>query len=103
MKHSIPHDLDHELARRATRRAMEEYRTRFAQYQPSGTWVSEDRMDVSFVAGGRQMKGTLDVLADRIDIEMDVPLLFRPFQKTAMKVIGDEIQSWINRARAGEL
>lgn len=103
MKHSIPHSLSHALARKATQTALDTYRQRFTEYQPSGEWVTPDRAQVRFVVMGKTLAGVVDVLPDRIDLELDVPLLFRPFRSAAMQVIEDEIRTWIERAKRGEL
>lgn len=103
MKHSIPHDLSHEQARDATRHALESYRARFAEYKPTGAWLSPDRATVQFTVAGKTLSGTVDVLPKHIDLELDVPLIFRPFRSVAIKVIEDEIREWIARARTGNL
>ena len=40
---------------------------------------------------------------DGIVMDLDVPFLFRPFQKRAMEVIEREVQVWIGKARSGEI
>lgn len=103
MKHSIPHSLSHELARKATQVALESYRKRFSEYQPTGEWLSPDRATVRFVVMGKTLAGTVDVLPKHIDLELDVPLVFRPFRSAAMNVIETEIKAWIAKAQKGEL
>ena len=103
MKHRISHDLGLDLARKATARALESYREQFPEAQPEGRWVNADRAQVAFTIAGKRMKGQVDVARENIDIELDVPLLFRPFQSQAMAVIQDEIEAWLTKARNGEL
>lgn len=103
MKHSIPHDLSHEAARDATRHALESYRARFSEYKPAGSWLGPDRATVQFTVAGKTLNGTVDVLPRQIDLELDVPLVFRPFRSIAIKVIEDEIRAWIAKARSGTL
>lgn len=103
MKHSVPHDLKHDQAREATRHALESYRARFPEFKPQGQWVSPDRAEISFTAVGNTLKGVVEVLANRIDLELDVPLMMRPFQNKAMAVIEGEIRTWIEKAKAGRL
>lgn len=103
MKHRMSHDLGLELARLATARALESYQEQFPEVQPEGHWVSEDRVEVSFSAGGKRLAGHIDVTGQNIDIELDVPLLFRPFQSQAMALIEEEIEAWLTKARNGEL
>ena len=103
MQHSIPHGLEHSLARVATRKALESYQARFPEYRPTARWVGEDHADISFTVAGKTLKGALDVAASKIDLTLDVPMLFYPFRNAAMKVIQEEIEGWIAKARQGEL
>lgn len=103
MQHSIPHNLEHAVARRATRHALDTYKARFAEYNPQGRWKNDDEAVVSFEVAGKRLEGAVAVRARSIDLELDVPLVFRPFRSLAMKVIEDEIQVWIDKARRGEI
>ncbi|TNE84441.1 MAG: hypothetical protein EP330_29960 [Deltaproteobacteria bacterium] len=103
LKHSIPHDLGLEMGRKVTVKALESYRASFTEYNPQGRWVTEDRAEVSFSVAGKTLKGAVDVRSTAVDLELDVPFLFRPFKAVAIKVIEDEIRDWINRAKRGEL
>jgi len=102
-KHRILHDLDHDLARRVARRALETYRDQFPELKPGGEWLDADRARLWFTAPGAKIEGRVRVLADAIELELDVPFLFRPFRKQAVKVIESEVQEWISRAKSGEL
>ena len=102
MRHSIPHDLPRETARRATRAALESYQRDLAEYKPTGTWVSEDHAKVSFTVAGRTLNGSVAVQPRAVELELDVPLLLRPFKGMAMKVVQEEIERWLERARQGE-
>jgi hypothetical protein len=103
MKHVIQHGLDPQLARKATRKALESYQERFAQYDPKVHWASDDRADVSFAAKGVTLNGAIEVGADDIAIDLDVPFILKPFKKKATGVIDKEIRDWIGRAKRGEL
>lgn len=103
LKHRIKHDLGLELARKATLRALESYRDQFPEASPEGRWLNPDRAQVAFTVAGKRLKGQVDVAREFIDIELDVPLLFRPFQNQAMAVIEEEIEAWLAKARAGDL
>ena len=102
-KHRILHDLDHDLARRVARRALETYRDQFPDLEPGGEWLDSDRARLWFTAPGAKIEGRVHVLTDAIELELDVPFLFRPFRKQAVRVIEAEVQEWISRARSGEL
>jgi hypothetical protein len=101
--HVIQHGLGHELARRATRRALESYRQSLSEYAPKGEWITDDRALVEFTVVGRTLSGSVDVHPTEIVLVLDVPLVFRVFQGIALRVVEAEIEQWIARARAGEL
>lgn len=81
---------------------MDSYRADFSEYSPTARWVSEDRALVSFSAVGRTMEGAVTVTSSAVELQLDVPLLLRPFKGIALKVVEGEIQRWLDRARAGE-
>ncbi|MFZ9889016.1 MAG: polyhydroxyalkanoic acid system family protein [Myxococcota bacterium] len=103
MKHTVVHDLDPSLARKVTDRALEAYAERFSDYRPEVQWHAEDSAEVRFHAKGVTMKGNFRLKEGAIDVDMDVPLLFKVFQKKAIEVVEREIRAWIDRARKGEL
>ncbi len=103
MKHSVPHDLGAEKARKVAEAAITSYQAKFESYHPEATWVSERRAEIRFAVKGMTLTGTLEVTDRTIDMELEVPFFLRPFRGTAMAVIEKEINAWIGRARAGEL
>ena len=103
MKHSVPHDLDEPTARRVADKAWESYSTRFRQYDPKINWVNDKRAQISFKAKGIKLTGELELRPKAIDMDLDVPFLLRPFKKTAINVIDEEVRKWITKAKAGEI
>jgi hypothetical protein len=103
MKHRVPHDIGQDAARKATEAAWKSYSERFAKYSPTCSWVTENRADIGFTAKGIKLTGTIEVLSNGIDLDLDVPLLLRPFKGTAIGVIEEEIQKWIGKAKAGQV
>lgn len=103
VKHRIPHDLGLDLGRRVTARALESYRDQFPEYAPTGEWVTPSRAEVRFAVTGRTLRGAIEVFADAVELELEVPFLFRPFKAAAVKVIEGEIRRWIGEAKAGRL
>ena len=39
----------------------------------------------------------------RTELELDVPLLLRPFRAKAIEVLEQEVRAWIEKAKRGEL
>jgi hypothetical protein len=103
MKHRVPHDLGLDAARKATEAAWNAYSQRFAKYSPTCTWTTPQRAEIGFTAKGVKLGGTIEVLPDGIDLDLDVPLLLRPFKNTAISVIEQEINKWVQKSKNGEL
>ena len=103
MKHIVPHDLGRQKAKQATEAAFGKYQTQFAQYSPTVKWVKDDTAELSFSVKGFTLAGGVVVRESEIEMDLKVPLLLRPFQKTALGVIETEIKRWIDKAKAGKL
>jgi hypothetical protein len=103
MKHQIPHDLDEKLAKEAAVRAFEAYQKRFAEYDPKVDWVSDRDARIQFNVKGMKLQGTMGILPRAIELDLDVPFLLRPFKGTALGVIEREVQTWLDKAKRGEL
>lgn len=103
MKHSVPHDLPIETAKKAAAAALEAYSARFAEYNPTLSWVNEHLAEVAFKVKGVGLKGSFEIKPTSIDMDMDVPLLLRPFRQKAVDVVEGEIKQWLDKARAGQI
>ena len=103
MKHSVRHDLDLDTASRAVRVALDSYAERFSGYDPQVQWSGDHRANISVSAKGLTVKGTVEVKASNILIDLEVPFILRVFKKKAISIIEGEIQKWLRKARAGEL
>ena len=103
MKHVIKHTLTPELARKVTRKAFDAYAERFKEYNPEVDWKTEDRAEISFRAKGIRLQGTLELKPSAVELELEVPMLLRPFRGRAIGIIDEEIRGWIGKAEAGEL
>ncbi len=103
MKHVIEHDLDHADAKRAVEAAIEAYSERFSEFSPQATWTGDDKAEISFKAKGVSLKGILELTAQGIKMDLDVPFVFKFIQKKAIAVIEEEVQRWVKKAKAGDL
>ena len=52
MKHSVPHDLGQEKAKKAAEAALAQYAQKFAKYNPKTSWVSDSKANISFAIKG---------------------------------------------------
>lgn len=103
MKQTIDTNLDKARSKKAIDKAMDDYKARFAEYSPRFDWTTEDTGDYSFSAKGVKLAGTLHVLDNKVDVEMNVPFLFKIFQGRAMGVIRDQVVFWVEKAKTGEI
>ena len=103
MKHQIAHDLDSTLAKEAAVRAFEAYRQRFTNYNPTMKWDNDQKARIGFSVKGVKLEGSIDILPRAIEIDLDVPFLFRPFKGKAIEVIEKEVRNWLTKAKNGEL
>jgi len=103
MKHQIAHDLDSNLAKEAAVRAFEAYQKRFANYRPTMSWENDRKAHIGFSVKGMKLEGAIDILPRAIEIDLDVPFLFRPFKGKAIEVIEREVRNWLVKAKNGEL
>ncbi|MFO7563353.1 MAG: polyhydroxyalkanoic acid system family protein [Enhygromyxa sp.] len=103
MTHDIPHDLDLDLAKLAAHKAAEAYGERFAEYDYKATWVRDDRVELGFTVVGKRLEGSMTIKPDRLELELDVPFMMRPFRGKAIQIIEKEARTWLDKAKRGEL
>lgn len=103
MKHVVSHDLDEAKAKKVAESAFDSYKARFSEYNPSVTWASSKRADISFKVKGITLKGGVDIKPSSYELDLDVPFLLKPFKGKALSVIEDEIKKWIGKAKKGEI
>jgi hypothetical protein len=100
MKHSVPHDLGQERAKKVAESALSSYAAKYSNYSPKVTWTGPYRAEIGFKVKGMSLGGSLEVLDRSIDLDIDVPFLLRPFKSQALSVIEGEINDWIKKAKA---
>jgi hypothetical protein len=103
MRHAVEHGLSKELAKKATQKAFESYQKKLSDYDPQANWVEEDRADVTFSVKGYTLEGTIELSDDEIVMELDIPMLLKPFKSKAVSTVEEEIDKWVEKARKGEL
>ena len=103
MKHAVAHDLGEERARLVAQAAFNSYKEKFGNYDPKANWVDDRRCEISFNVKGIKLNGAMQVFSDKIEMDLDVPFMLRPFKGKALRVIEGEIQKWVAKAKAGEI
>jgi hypothetical protein len=103
MKHVIKHRLGQEAARKTVLAAWNEYQSRFSKYKPLLNWQSENRATVGFDAKGFSFRGNFAINPASIDVDLEVPLIMRPFKGIALAAVEREIERWVAKANAGQI
>lgn len=103
MKHTIDTGLNVPDSKRAIDKAMDAYKARFAEYNPRFDWKTETAGEFGFSAKGVALGGTIAVRDRKIDVDMEVPFLFRIFQGRAMDVIEEQVVFWVEKVKKGEV
>ncbi|WP_437295731.1 polyhydroxyalkanoic acid system family protein [Sorangium sp. So ce426] len=98
MKHTIEHDLSDSEAKLATERAIAQYRERYAEYEPFLVWRDAKRAELGFSVKGVKLKGSMELRPGAVDVDLDVPLLMRPFKGVAISAIDKEVRHFIAEA-----
>ena len=94
-------NLNHSLGKEEVRRRLEEHGHEIAGYFPAGmatvdtVWANEDRMDLTVHVAGQSVKGGIEVEADHVVIEFDLPaalgflrgMIERTVKKEAAKML----------------
>lgn len=101
MEHRIPHGLSLPLARVVTRKALESYQQRYPEYHPTGVWQTEDNATFSLHILGADVTGEVRVDASAVTLDLDVPLLLRPWQRGVARAVEEEIALWVQWGREG--
>ena len=103
MKHVMQHDLAPDVARKVAQLAFDSYRAKYANYNPTLTWVSDDKAQASFNAKGVTLKGAIELQPKSISFDLEVPFLLKMFKKQAVAVMDRELRHWLDKAKAGEI
>lgn len=102
MKHTILHDLDVPTAHRLVDRAFASYEVRYAAYEPVLRWRTDGRADLTLRVKGVPLSGTIVLEDHKLNVAVDVPFVFRPFQKRALEVIDREVRRWLEPSPPAE-
>lgn len=100
MKHVLQHQLDLATSKQIADRALGQYEQRLAQYHPQVRWLDDRRAEVQFQAKGFHVSGTLELRPGAVEIDVDVPFLFRPFRGMAIRILDEELKKLIAEHQA---
>ncbi len=103
MKQTIETGVDPATAKKVLEKAMEQYLERFKEYSPRFGWTGERDASFGFKAKGMSLGGTVKILETKMEVDMDVPFLLKPFQGRAMGILEEQVHKWVELAKKGEL
>jgi len=95
MRLSVAHTHSDTEIRSRVDRAAGEYATRYPHAIIKVTWKDAHHADVSFAVRGKTIDVAMTLAAGRIDVEADVPLLFRPFEGMIRARVETEAAKWL--------
>lgn len=104
MKYVVKHQLE-DLGRVKTviDKAYGAYATRLADYSPRINWRDDRNATVDFTVMKKKIEANFQITEEEVRIEGNIPFIFKPFQGRIEKVIGEEVDKWLAKARAGEI
>jgi hypothetical protein len=104
MKYVVNHGMsDLDQVRAVIGKAYEAYRKRLADYDPNIEWRDPNNAVVSFKVMRKTIDARFRVDDEQIRVEGDIPFIFRPFQGKIERVVGEEVEKWLAKAKAGEI
>ncbi len=105
MRHAIAHDLTVDQARRAVNKAFESYLVEMQEYHPKMVWLddAETQALVRLTIKGKTIDVKFVLASEEVKIEADLPLFWKAFTGKIKAVLGEEVQKWIDKVKAGEL
>jgi hypothetical protein len=104
MKYAVKHDLeDLDRVKTVIDKAYESYSKRLEDYSPRIKWHDDRRATVDFTVMRKKIEADFTITDNEVRIEGTIPFLFRPFEGRITKVIGEEVEKWLAKARAGEI
>jgi Fe-S-cluster formation regulator IscX/YfhJ len=104
MKYSVQHGLpDRSRVRVVVEKAYVAYEERLSDYKPKIDWEDDDRATIGFTVMSQSIIAVVEFDDEELRIDGKVPFLFKPFQRRIESVLGNEMEKWLGKARAGEI
>jgi hypothetical protein len=104
MKYSVQHGLpDRSRVRVVVEKAYLAYQERLSDYKPKIEWQAEDRATIAFSVMSQSITAVVEFDEEELRIDGKVPFLFRMFESKIEKVLGSEMNKWLEKARNGEI
>jgi hypothetical protein len=101
MKHILQTNLDLVTSKQIADRALGHYQQRLAKYQPTVHWLDYQHAEVHFRAKGINVTGKIEIRPGEVEIDLDVPFVFRIFRGAAIRILDEELRKLIAEHEAG--
>ena len=96
LTHSFSHPFDIAEAHKVAERAFAFYQKRYPQYKITLRWNAPDQAQISFVAKGVSLSGSIFLEPKIMHLKLSVPFLLRMFQQQAIRIINEEMKHWFS-------
>jgi len=96
IEHIIPHTLSMTELTENAKKAIAEYTTKYAQYEPQFSWEGDSKISLKFSTKGISIQGIVLLSPKELKLELDVPFLLRMFKNKAIEIIDKEAQKWLS-------
>ncbi len=104
MKYSVQHGLsERSRVHTVVEKAYLAYEARLSDYKPKIEWVSDERATIAFTVMSQSITAVVEFDEKELRIDGKVPFLFKAFEGKIEKVLGNEMNKWLEKARAGEI
>lgn len=100
VRHAISHALPQDEAQKLIDRAFAHYLERYPKYEPTLHWQDPQHGEICVSIRGYKLHARVVLGPGETVVEMDVPMLLRPFQGTAVRTIEREAQRWLKPDQA---
>lgn len=95
VEHIISHSLSMSDLIENAKKAIAEYTTKYAQYEPQFVWEGEQKISIKFSTKGITIQGVVFLNPQELKLELEVPFLLRMFKNKAIELIDKEAQKWL--------
>lgn len=95
IEHTFSHDKTLPELKKILANAFDFYKERYAHYDPTLHWKSENEVSISFAAKGFQIQGLLTLQDKEVHLSLEVPLFLRMFKSKAIEKIDSEMKHWL--------
>ena len=103
MKYTVKHGLgDTDRVKWALDKAFKANTDRLAAYSPKMKWTGPREATVTFTVMAKTLAAGFTIADDDVVVEGKVPFVFKHFEERIKKVVGQHLEEWFAKARAGE-